>query len=281
MNLFSIDTGFFKLDGGAMFGVVPRVIWKKLIPPDSNNHIPMAMRCLLIETPQRRILIDCGMGNKQDPRWQGFYYRHGEGDLLRSLSAVGASPEDITDVILSHLHFDHCGGAVSRHSDGQLLPTFPKATYWTHSQHWASAMAANPREKATFLPENLLPLEASGQLQFIDTHPTAFEGILTWQTADGHTEKMLLPSVIHKNKKLVFTADLIPTAAHIPVNYLMGYDVRPLVTMDEKAAFLTEAAREGWVLFSDHDPTREVFTVQTTERGFGLLAAGTLAEFMR
>ncbi|PQA58297.1 MBL fold metallo-hydrolase [Siphonobacter curvatus] len=281
MKLHTIDAGHFKLDGGAMFSVVPKVLWERLIPADSNNHIPLAMRCLLIETEDRRILIDCGMGDKQDARWQGFYYRHGEGDLLGSLEKAGFGAEAITDVIPSHLHFDHCGGAVqwNQRRDGYEL-TFPNATYWAHREHWEWAMRPNPREKATFLTENLQPIQHSGHLQFLDEKKQTFGPFIEFLIMDGHTEKMLLPKIQLGQQTVVFTADLIPTAAHVPVNYLMSYDVRPLQTMLEKEAFLRQAVQENWILVSDHDATYEALTVQETEKGFRIKESGKLSEFI-
>lgn len=272
-----------------MFGVVPKVLWQKLLQADEQNHIPLALRCLLVEDGNRLLLIDTGMGDKQDARWQAYYHRHGEGDLRDSLRKAGFSPTDVTDVLTTHLHFDHAGGAVRYNArrDGYEL-TFPNARYWAHPDHWAWAMNPNPREKATFLPENLLPIQESGQLHFLEQGAEAFLNVphalsplpLTLLTADGHTEKMLLPKLRVGNKTVVFAADLIPTTAHVPVNYVMAYDVRPLVTMDEKARFLAQAAAEGWVLVSDHDPNHEAYTVQATERGFRVNDAGPLAAFL-
>lgn len=283
MNLHVIDAGHFKLDGGAMFGIVPKVLWQKRILPDANNHIPLAMRCLLVEAEGRLLLIDCGMGNKQDARWQAFYYRHGDGDLLGSIRRAGFSPDEITDVLPSHLHFDHVGGAVCHDAAGERLQlTFRHARYWAHSGQWAWAMQPNPREKASFLPENLLPISESGHLHFLDQQPEGlgFGPQVQWATADGHTEKMLLPCFQTKNKKVVFVADLIPTLAHVPVNYVMGYDVRPLESMNEKERFLHQAAAEGWVLVSAHDPVTEAFTVHLTEKGFSVKESGPLAALL-
>ncbi|MCY7349365.1 MAG: MBL fold metallo-hydrolase [Cytophagaceae bacterium] len=303
MHLHIIDAGHFKLDGGAMFGVVPKVLWQKLSPADDANHISLAMRCLLIEDRDRLLLIDCGMGDKQDARWQGFYHRHGEGNLLDSIQKAGFSPTDITDVLPSHLHFDHVGGAVQWNSrrDGYEL-TFPNARYWAHPDHWAWAMQPNAREKPTFLSENLLPIQESGHLHFLEeendtsTHyqprggPLSifnraadrfpFSTSLELLTADGHTEKMLLPKLHLGDKTVVFAADLIPTTAHVPINYIMSYDVRPLQTMDEKARFLRQAAENEWILISDHDPIHEAYTVQATERGVRVKDTGPLKAFL-
>lgn len=279
MNVYAIDAGHFKLDGGAMFGVVPKVLWEKLTTPDDRNHISLGMRCLLIEAGNRLILIDCGMGDKQDARWQGFYDRHGGGDLLASLKRAGFGPDEITDVVPSHLHFDHCGGAVRWNTagDGYEL-TFSNARYWAHSDHWKWAATPNAREKATFLRENIEPIEQSGHLHFMDQEP--FGADIEWLTMDGHTEKMLLPKLQVGDKTVVFSADLVPTSAHVPVNYIMGYDVRPLQTMSEKERFLHQAAEQDWVLVSDHDPVHEALTVQRTEKGFRVKEAGRLAAFV-
>lgn len=273
-----------------MFGVVPKVIWQKLLQADDQNHVSFAMRCLLVEDGNRLLLIDTGMGDKQDARWQGYYHRHGEGNLLGSLRKAGFSPADVTDVLPSHLHFDHAGGAVQWNArrDGYEL-TFPNARYWAHPDHWAWAMQPNAREKATFLPENLLPIQESGHLHFLergaenrmDTSPFSFRPFsVSLLLADGHTEKMLMPKLKVGDKTVVFTADLIPTTAHVPVNYVMAYDVRPLVTMDEKARFLEKAAAENWILVSDHDPVHEACTVQATERGFRVQETGPLSAFL-
>jgi glyoxylase-like metal-dependent hydrolase (beta-lactamase superfamily II) len=281
LTLHPIDAGHFKLDGGAMFGVVPRVIWENYLPADEHNHIPLAMRCLLVETGNRLVLIDCGMGDKQPARWQGFYHRHGDGELVRSIRQAGFAPEDVTDVLPTHLHFDHVGGAVrwNDRRDGYVL-TFPQARYWAHSAHWAWAMQPNAREKATFLAENLQPIVESGQLYFVDAYPAPFGPDVDLLTVDGHTEKMVLPKLRVGTRTVVFTADLIPTTAHVPVNYLMSYDVRPLVTMEEKEAFLRQAAAEDWLLISDHDPTHEAYTVRTSEKGYRLDQAGTLRDLL-
>lgn len=296
MQLYILDAGRFKLDGGTLFGVVPKVLWQKLAQPDEANHISLAMRCLLVEDGPQLLLIDTGMGDKQDARWQSFYFRHGDENLLDSLKKAGFSPADVTDVLPSHLHFDHAGGAVrwNARRDGYEL-TFPNARYWAHPDHWAWAMNPNAREKPTFLAENLLPIQESGHLRFLE-RGAGGEGqeaskkenfqfsILNSQfsilLADGHTEKMVMPKIQVGDKTVVFAADLIPTTAHVPVNYVMAYDVRPLVTMDEKARFLTQAAAEGWILVSDHDPVHEAYTVQATEKGFRLKDTGPLAAFL-
>jgi glyoxylase-like metal-dependent hydrolase (beta-lactamase superfamily II) len=265
MTLHSIDTGLFKLDGGAMFGVVPRVMWEKLVPPDSRNLCTWAMRCLLIEDAGRLTLVDTGIGTKQDPKFFAHYDLHGDATLQSSLEQLGVGLADITDVLLTHMHFDHVGGAVSRVGE-DLRPTFPNATYWSNRRHWQWATVPNAREKASFLKENILPLEESGQLKFVEDGgvPASIHEIIT---VDGHTDQMMLPLVHYKGHKLVFCADLLPSHAHLPIPYVMGYDTRPLLTLDEKAAFLDRAAAENWILVFEHDAQQEACFVQRTDRG--------------
>lgn len=265
MTVHTIDTGLFKLDGGAMFGVVPRVIWEKLVPPDGRNLCTWAMRCLLIEDAGRLTLVDTGIGTKQDPKFFAHYDLHGEGSLQGSLEKRGVGLDDITDVFLTHLHFDHVGGAVTREGE-KLRPTFPNATYWSNRRHWAWATVPNAREKASFLKENILPLEESGQLRFAEDGglPPAVSDIFY---ADGHTDQMMLPIVPYKGHQLVFCADLLPSHAHLPLPYVMGYDTRPLLTLDEKARFLERAAAESWILVFEHDARHEACTVQRTDKG--------------
>ena len=266
MKLHVIDTGLFKLDGGAMFGVVPKSIWSRYQTPDENNLCTWAMRCLLIETDEKRILIDTGMGDKQDAKFFSHYYPHGEDTLLKSIAKAGFTPEDITDVVLTHLHFDHCGGAVIKDDAGNLKSTFPNAIYWSDEDHWNWAVNPNAREKASFLKENILPIQESGQLQFVNEY-TQIIPELTFALAHGHTEGMMIPHIEYKGKTIVFVADLIPSAGHIPLPYVMGYDTRPLLTMTEKEAFLNEAARKNYILFFEHDPHIECATVHNTEKG--------------
>jgi glyoxylase-like metal-dependent hydrolase (beta-lactamase superfamily II) len=279
MTVQTIDTGFFKLDGGAMFGVVPKALWNKLNPADERNLCSWAMRCLLIEDGNRLMLVDTGMGDKQAASFFGHYDLHGDATLLHSIHKAGYAETDITDVLLTHLHFDHVGGAVKRESDGQLLPTFQNATYWTHSSHWQWATHPNPREKASFLSDNILPLQESGQLQFLDQQPVNLPG-LDFVCVDGHTEKMALPRLTVNGQTLLFCADLMPSSHHIPLPYVMSYDVRPLLTMDEKARVLAQAAAENWILIFQHDPTIEAATIEMTERGAKIKHKGALREVM-
>jgi len=268
MQIHTIDTGLFKLDGGAMFGVVPKTLWQKLVPPDANNLCIWAMRCLLIEQGKQLILVDCGMGTKQDAKFFGYYEPHGEGELLKSIKNAGYSPEDITDVLLTHLHFDHCGGAVSR-KDEKLVLTFPNATYWSNQAHWDWAtIKPNAREKASFLKENILPLEESGHLKFVGA-TSPFENIEIIQV-DGHTEKMMLPLISYKGTQILYCADLIPSSAHIPIPYVMGYDMRPLQTIEEKEKILARAVAENWLLAFEHDAQIEACSLQNTEKGVRL-----------
>ena len=281
MTLYPINTGLFKLDGGAMFGVVPKSMWQKLNPPDADNMCTWAMRCLLIEDGNRLLLVDNGIGEKQDEKFRGHFYLHGDDTLEKSLRRLGFSSADITDVFLTHLHFDHCGGSVLRRSDGALQLAFPNATYWSNEAHWDWAVTPNPREKASFLKENILPIQESGHLKFVDLRAGVnielpqFREIIA---ADGHTEKMMVPVMEYKGRTLAFMADLLPSAGHIPLPYVMGYDMRPLITMAEKEAVLRRAADENWVLLLEHDPTHEACTVQHTDKGVRLAETLRLAD---
>ncbi|MDA8979762.1 MBL fold metallo-hydrolase [Chitinophagales bacterium] len=266
MKLHVIDTGFFKLDGGAMFGVVPKSLWSRYQQPDENNLCTWAMRCLLIEKDDKRILIDTGMGNKQNEKFFSHYHPHGNTSLLGSLKAKGFSPEDITDVVLTHLHFDHCGGAVSKDADGSLYTTFPNATYWSDKEHWNWAINPNAREKASFLKENILPIQEAGQLEFVNEY-TKIIPELSFALANGHTEGMLIPHIQFGEETIVFMADLLPSPTHIPIAWVMGYDVRPLVTVREKETFLQEAVEKNYLLFYEHDAQTEVSRVVATDRG--------------
>jgi glyoxylase-like metal-dependent hydrolase (beta-lactamase superfamily II) len=275
MKLYSIDTGFFKLDGGAMFGVVPKTIWQKLNPPDENNLCTWTMRCLLIEDGKRLILVDNGIGNKQSEKFFSHYYLHGNSSLDTSLAKHGFTKDDITDVFLTHLHFDHCGGSIVR--DGEkLIPAFKNATYWGNQEHWNWATYPNEREKASFLKENIVPIQESGQLKFIEVVDSEADDLLSSisfteniavRFVNGHTEKMMLPQIKYKDKTIVFMADLLPSIAHIPLPYIMAYDMFPLTTLDEKKSFLTEALNNNYILFFEHDAKHECCTLHGTERG--------------
>ncbi|GAA4361870.1 MBL fold metallo-hydrolase [Hymenobacter saemangeumensis] len=281
MTIHTLDTGLFKLDGGAMFGVVPRSMWQKLNPPDANNMCTWAMRCLLVEDQGRLTLIDNGIGNKQDEKFRGHFYLHGDDSLENSLRRLGYSRADITDVFLTHLHFDHCGGSVQRRADGQLEVAFPNASYWSNQAHWDWAVTPNPREKASFLRENILPIQESGQLRFVEPGASLanilpqFSDIIF---ADGHTEKMMVPLMQYKGRTLAFMADLLPSTGHIPLPYVMAYDMRPLQTMTEKEQVLRRAADENWVLLLEHDPSHEACTVQHTDKGVRLAETLRLAD---
>ncbi len=281
MQLHAIDTGFFKLDGGAMFGVVPKTIWQRTNPADENNLCTWALRCLLIEDGDQLILVDNGIGDKQDARFLAHYYLHGEATLMYSLRKAGFKPSEITDVVLTHLHFDHCGGGVKRNADKTGFElTFPNARYWTNAAHWDWATRPNPREKASFLAENLLPVQESGHLHFVQKGaPSPFPRV-DFLFVDGHTEQMMLPRVRYRDRTVVFVADLIPSTSHVPVPYVMGYDVRPLQTMAEKTDFLEMALRENYLLLFEHDPSTECATVARTDRGIRIGTTGTLREML-
>jgi len=267
MNLYSVNAGYFKLDGGAMFGVVPKSIWNKLNAADENNLCSWAMRCLLIEDGNRLILIDNGMGDKQDAKFYGHYYLHGDDNLDRSLSKHGFHRDDITDVLLTHLHFDHCGGSIKKER-GQLIPAFKNAIFWSNEDHWRWATEPNDREKASFLTENILPVKESGQLKMIETvQGVSFSNDITIRFAFGHTDAMMLPQVSYKGRQVVFMADLLPSVGHIPIPYIMAYDTRPLQSMHEKKDFLQAAVTNDSILFFEHDPVYECCTLQLTEKG--------------
>lgn len=290
MRLHSINTGNFKLDGGAMFGVVPKSMWHKLNPADNNNLCSWAMRCLLIEDGNRLILVDNGIGDKQDARFMGHYYLHGNDTLDKSLQQRGFSRDDITDVILTHLHFDHCGGSIIRSGD-KLVPAFKNALYWSNEGHWNWAIHPNDREKASFLKENIFPIKESGQLHFIGTPPAKkelasvhhvtfpellsmpFNDQVSLRFVNGHTHAMMLPQIQYKGRSIVFMADLLPSASHIPLPYIMAYDMFPLATLQEKKSFLGEALENNYILFFEHDPNIECCELTLTERG--IRQAGT------
>ncbi len=285
MKLYTINTGFFKLDGGAMFGVVPKSMWNKLNPADENNMCSWALRCLLIEDEGKLILIDTGMGDKQDAKFFGHYYLHGDDTMDKSLAQHGFTKDDITDVFLTHLHFDHCGGSIVREGE-KLVPAFKNATYWSNERHWQWATQPNDREKASFLKENILPIQESGQLKFLNvsgealgvsaaaganslltTHNSQLTTHIAFYSVSGHTDSMMLPKINYKGRTIVFMADLLPSAAHIPLPYVMAYDMFPLTTLNEKKLFLTEAQQNDYVLFFEHDPLIECCTLQMTEKG--------------
>ncbi|HXB13456.1 MAG TPA: MBL fold metallo-hydrolase, partial [Bacteroidia bacterium] len=267
MELYTINTGHFKLDGGAMFGVVPKSLWNKLNPADENNMCSWAMRCLLVQDGKRLILIDNGMGDKQGDKFFGFYYLHGNDTLEKSLNKHGFTTDDITDAFLTHLHFDHCGGSIKWNKDKTgYEPTFKNATYWSTPAHWDWAVNPNPREKASFLKENILPIKESGQLKMLEgdgSKQLPFSVLFAY----GHTEAMMLPRIMYKNRPVVFCADLLPARWHIPLPYVMAYDVRPLESLKEKERLLNQFQSEDTVLFFEHDPLTECGTLQKNERG--------------
>ena len=276
MQLYSINTGFFKLDGGAMFGVVPKSIWNKVNPADENNLCSWALRCLLIEDGNRLILVDNGNGDKQDAKFFSHYHLHGDDTLDKSLAKYGFHRDDITDVILTHLHFDHCGGTIRRDGD-RLVPNFKNATVWSNEEHWQWATHPNDREKASFLKENILPIQENGQLKFIpipnrenplrQLGSANFTDSISIRIADGHTRAMMLPQIQYKDRTIVFMADLLPSQGHIPLPYVMGYDMFPMTTLGEKKTFLEEAVDNNYILFFEHDPKVECCTLQRTDKG--------------
>ena len=271
MNLYPINAGNFKLDGGAMFGVVPKSLWQKTNPSDSDNLIDLTARCMLIESGSRLILVDAGMGDKQSEKFFSYYKPWGDDSLVKSINSAGFSIDEITDVFLTHLHFDHCGGSTVLNSNNVSVPLFKNAQYWSNKNHWDWATNPNSREKASFLKENLIPIEESGQLCFLDVKSPGFNHYdeLGFDVlfVDGHTEKQMIPKVSYNGKEVVFMADLLPTAGHIPLPYIMGYDVRPLTTLEEKRSFLTLAAKEEYCLFMEHDANNEIITLKSTEKG--------------
>ncbi|MBK7871452.1 MAG: MBL fold metallo-hydrolase [Saprospiraceae bacterium] len=269
MKISTIETGFLKLDGGAMFGIVPKRLWQKLNPPDENNLCTWAMRCLLVETDNRKILIDTGIGDKQDAKFRSHFEPHGDKTLLNSLLEKNLHPEDITDVLLTHLHFDHVGGAVKFDSEGKLVPTFPNATYWSNEIHWNWAMQPNEREKASFLKENFVPLREAGVVQFIDIQEEDMEWLpgIHLRFVYGHTEAMMIPIIKIANKTLIYCADVMPSSYHIGMPYVMSYDVRPLVTLVEKEKILYEAVTNKNILLFEHDPFIAAATVTQDDRG--------------
>ena len=297
MQLYFVETGKFKLDGGAMHGVVPKSLWNKVNPADENNLCSWTMRCLLIQEGNKLILVDNGIGDKQDAKFFGHYYLHGDDNLDKSLAKHGFHRDDITDVLLTHLHFDHCGGSIIRQGD-QLVPAFKNAVYWSHSRHWQWATHPNDREKASFMKENILPIQESGQLKFVDTDvPASIELIgtgATWsggllatiddvilpglsvRIANGHTESMILPQLFYKGKTHIFMADLLPSVGHLPLPWVMSYDMFPLTTLREKQSFWEEAVKGEYVLMLEHDPVNECCTLQQTEKGVKVKEVFTL-----
>ncbi len=283
MNIFTIDTGLFKLDGGAMFGVVPKVLWSKKIEADAHNLCTWAMRLLLIEDADKLILIDTGLGDKQSDKFFSYYDLSETIDLEAALNQKGFSCAEVTDVILTHLHFDHCGGAIRRKNE-QFYPTFKNAQYWSSEKHWNWATQPNAREKASFLKENILPIQESGQLLFIQRQnslisPSDFSNI-EFIFVDGHTESMMLPLIHYKGQKILYAADLLPSTAHIPLAWVMGYDTRPLHTLKEKEAILTKACDENWVICFEHDATNQACVLERTPKGIRAAQVGNLSTFI-
>jgi len=273
MKLHALNTGMFKLDGGAMFGVVPKTLWQKTNPADEYNMCTWAMRSMLIEDGNKLILIDAGIGDKQSEKFFSHYFLHGDDSLHGNLKKLGYHADDITDVFLTHLHFDHCGGAINRVGENQFAPAFKNATFWSNEKHWQWATVPNAREKASFLSENILPIEESGQLKFIERTGKFTENVfdnIDVFFADGHTESQMIPHIQYKGRTIVFMADLLPSVGHIPLPYVMGYDTRPLITLDEKGKFLKRAADENFVLFLEHDGVNQCCTLQNTEKGIRL-----------
>ena len=275
MNLYPINAGHLKLDGGAMFGVVPKSLWSRTNPADTNNMIDIATRCLLIEDGNRLILIDTGMGNKQSDKFYSHYQLWGDFNLDKSLKQYGFHRDDITDVFMTHLHFDHCGGSIQWNKDRTgYEPAFKNAHFWSNEDHWTWATKPNRREKASFLKENILPMEESGQLKFtsISKDKILKNSELGFDIfyADGHTDKQMIPLIKYQDKTIAFMADLLPTVGHIPLPYVMGYDTRPLLTLNEKESFLNMAADNNFYLFLEHDAHNEIITVQKTEKGVRL-----------
>lgn len=278
MQLFPIETGYFKLDGGAMFGVVPKRIWNRSNPADENNMCTFAMRSLLIQQENRLILIDTGIGNKQSEKFYSYYHLHGEASLLDSIKKAGFHPDEITDVVFTHLHFDHVGGSIYRTEKGELKTTFKNAKYWSNAKHWKWATEPNAREKASFLSENILPIETSGQLNFISQGNELGQDI-NFLMVHGHTESQMIPHIQYKGKTVVFAADLLPSEGHLPLPYVMSYDTRPLLTLGEKERFLNQATKEDFVLFMQHDSINQCINLIDTEKGPRLQESFKLNDF--
>lgn len=279
MKLYTLEIGLFKLDGGAMFGVVPKVLWQRTNPADENNLCSWATRLLLIEDGERLILVDTGLGDKQDESFFRHYHRHETRSVEQELARHGFHPDDITDVFLTHLHFDHVGGAVRR-VDGHLVPAFKNAVYWSNERHWNWALNPNAREKASFLPENILPLQEHGQLKFIEhTDGIAFTEHIRVRFVHGHTESMMLPQITYREHTILYMADLLPSVGHIPLPYVMSYDIRPLETLKEREKFWQEAVDGKYILMLEHDPTHAFCTLQETEKGIRLKETFSLDTF--
>ncbi|MEX1188131.1 MAG: MBL fold metallo-hydrolase [Bacteroidia bacterium] len=276
MNIYPINAGHFKLDGGAMFGVVPKSLWNRSYPSDENNMCSWAMRCLLVEDGNRLVLIDTGMGNKQNEKFFSYYFLHGDDSLDSNLKNYGFHRDDITDVFLTHLHFDHCGGAIERNSNDKLVPAFKNAKFWSDKNHWDWAVNPNPREKASFLKENILPIQESGQLNFLEANEL-FNGFEV-ERVNGHTESMMLPIINYKGRKLMYMADLLPSPVHVPTAWVMAYDTRPLITMEEKNIVLRKCVDENRVLFFEHDAQTECAELEETEKGIRVKRTFALSE---
>jgi glyoxylase-like metal-dependent hydrolase (beta-lactamase superfamily II) len=283
MKIYPLNTGNFKLDGGAMFGVVPKSIWQKTNPADENNMCSWAMRCMLIEDGDRLMLVDAGIGDKQSEKFFSHYYMYGDDSLHGNLKKLGFTTDDFTDVFLTHLHFDHCGGAIQRTKDGEHFePVFKNANFWSNDRHWTWATEPNPREKASFLTENILPIHESGQLKMIERKADLTENVFKNMDVlfvDGHTDSMMIPHIRYKGKTIAFMADLLPSVGHIPLAYVMGYDTRPLLTLTEKEKFLRRAVEEEFILFLEHDSVNECCTLQMTEKGVRLKDTFSFNEF--
>lgn len=283
MKLSTVHSGLFKLDGGAMFGVVPKQMWKKINPPDENNMCTWAMKCLLLEDGPRKILFDTGMGQKQGDKFRSHFEPHGPYDLIDSLKEKEVRPEDITDVFITHLHFDHVGGAISRGDDERLVPTFPNAKYWSNQAHWEWAKEPNPRERASFLKENFMPLEEEGLINFIDSgkEKTTWIDNIDVLMVDGHTEKMMIPHIQINGRTVVFCADLLASSGHLGLPYVMAYDIRPLSTMKEKKTFLDLAIENNYLLYLEHDPVIECIEIGFNDRGrYVVTKSGSLDEML-
>ena len=286
MQLYPIQSGNFKLDGGAMFGVVPKSLWQRTNPADNSNMIDIAARCLLIEDGNRLTLIDTGMGNKQSDKFYGYYFLYGDDSIDKSLAAHGFHRDDVTDVFMTHLHFDHCGGSIQWNKDRTgYEPAFKKAHFWSNADHWKWATEPNRREVASFLKENILPMEDSGQLKFtsVPDNPILKNSELGFDIffANGHTDKQMIPMIQYKGKTICFMADLLPTVGHLPLPFVMGYDTRPLLTLDEKELFLNMAADNNFYLFLEHDAHNEIITVKHTEKGVRLNETFTTNELFK